>query len=428
MRILVCDGDAASRAIIRRLITMAHGHDIVECATGAEALDLLGQRGFDLLLLETDLPVLTGFETLSLVRETPELRTLPVILVTNDRTEESVQRAIALGVTDYILKPLRVQRLNSGLRAVLAGAAESRHAGAPARIALQPQTSVLLADGDTDFREFFCGLLSPYCAVVGAPSGAAALGEAWRTAPSVAFIGRGLGVVSTEALIRHLGRMGVEHFVRIVAPDEEAEPVPGFDDTVQRTLVAGAMLRQLKRFIARAGGPLHTLLEDVPDLRSILLKTTASTFGMMLGVEVDVVEATDADIVDAYALVSMQVGQNIAVTVELQCASELVRRLAANTLGDDVDAQTAVSVLGEIDNVITGRLQASVVERGLRCLCSVPSFGVGQRPAQARPDDEDRLTLEFELAGSSARFRILVLVRHAGAERVLPELPVERTA
>ena len=97
MRILVCDSDASSRTVVRRRVMTAHGFDVVECASGAEALDLLSADTFDLLLLETDLPVLNGFETLAIIREAPELSQMPVILVTSDRTEESVQRAIELG-------------------------------------------------------------------------------------------------------------------------------------------------------------------------------------------------------------------------------------------------------------------------------------------------------------------------------------------
>ncbi|MGC4081250.1 MAG: response regulator [Vicinamibacterales bacterium] len=413
MRILVCDSDASSRTVVRRLVMLAHGYDVVECVSGAEALELLSADAFDLLLLETDLPVLTGFETLAIIREAPELSQMPVILVTSDRTEESVQRAIELGVTDYILKPLRVQRLKASLRSVLATNGEGRQGSSISKVMIDARARVMLVDADADFRELFGGLMSPYCAFVSVASGATALSEAWQHVPSVVFIGRGLGLVSPTALVRHLAKLGVGRIVKLAAPEESAADAASslYHDVIGRTLVPAAMLRQLKRFISHGGGPLHKLLEHVPDLRTILMKATASTFGMMLGQEVDVVEPGQSDVVDAHAVVTMQVGESTHLKVEIQCAAELVRQLAANTLGDDVDAATAVSVLGEIANVVTGRLQATVIERGVRCLCSLPAFAVGQAPRTPEDDDAERLVLELAPSDQGARFRIVMTVR-----------------
>ncbi len=412
MKVLVCDGDGSSRAVVRRLLVLSHGCEVTDCVNGAEALDALAAGAFDVVLLETDLQVLDGFETLALIRESPELKHLPVIMLTSNRTEEAVQRAIDLGVSDYILKPLRMHRLQAGLRALLAHSqAATRTAGSAASQALtiDANARVMVVDGDHDFREFFAGLLAPYCTVLQAPTGASALAAAWVSGPSIVFVGRHLGPVSAPALVRHLSRMGTGRFIRLASTEEVTpEDAAMFDHVIGRTLVPAVMLRELKRFIAQGSGPMQRLLEHVPDLRHILISATASTFGMMLGQEIDVVETDGADVIGAHALVDLVVAETTRVRFEIQCGSELTRQLASATLGDDVDARTAVGVLGEMANVVTGRLQATLLDRGVTCLCSLPAFGVGRSPDAPRSDAAERLIVELSPSGTARRFRLVL--------------------
>ena len=111
MNILLCDHDASSRVMARRMLMGVHSCAVTECTNGADALDALGSGAFDLLMLEVKMPVLDGFETLAIIRASSEMRHLPVIILTSEGTESAVRRALALGVEDYLVKPLRMDRL-----------------------------------------------------------------------------------------------------------------------------------------------------------------------------------------------------------------------------------------------------------------------------------------------------------------------------
>lgn len=419
MKILVCDSDTSSRSVVKRLLQLASSCEVEECATGAESIEILSRGGFDALLIETVLPVLDGFETVALIRASRQLRTLPVVFITNDRTRESVLQGVELSVADYVLKPIRLHRLQSALRAIGEKAMSGgRMLSAPMPVTIDERTRAIVIDGDVDFREFVRSLLSPYCSVTVAASGAAALNEAWASVPSLAFIGRDLGPIGPAALVRFLARIGTQRFVKLAHADEfdEERKTGLYADVIGRTMVASTLLRDLKKFITTQGGPMQQLLEHVPDLRSIVVKATAATFQMMLGLELDVVEAGDTDVVGAHALVTMTVGDT-EVRVEIQCATALVRELATATLGADADVQTSVAVLGEIANIITGKLQATTMERGVKSVCSLPACGLGSAPPSEDRPEADQLLVELSPVGRTDRFRVkLDVYARAGAD------------
>ena len=105
MRVLVCDDNAATRFVIRQLLGRAFSCDIAECTDGSEALQALDRESFDLLILDIDMPIVSGDEVLQRVRRSPALRHLPVVMLSKERRESVIAQLIELGVSAYVLKP-----------------------------------------------------------------------------------------------------------------------------------------------------------------------------------------------------------------------------------------------------------------------------------------------------------------------------------
>ena len=83
------------------------GHDIVVAGNGQECLDLLTSYEPDLILLDILMPQLNGFHVLKEIKKHPNLRNIPVILLTNlgeAEVDMNQELARALGVTDYLIK------------------------------------------------------------------------------------------------------------------------------------------------------------------------------------------------------------------------------------------------------------------------------------------------------------------------------------
>jgi len=90
-------------------------NEVVVVRDGAEALDYLRREGAHstrpvgnpaVVLLDLKLPKVNGLEVLETVRETPELRSLPIVMLTSSHEEGDVVKSYSLGVNAYVVKPV----------------------------------------------------------------------------------------------------------------------------------------------------------------------------------------------------------------------------------------------------------------------------------------------------------------------------------
>ena len=103
--VLVVDDDANNRDLLSRRLRRL-GYEVEVGHDGQHALDLLGGRSFDVVLLDVMMPGLDGFETLKILRESRPATDLPVIMATAKDDSEDVIHALGLGANDYVTKPL----------------------------------------------------------------------------------------------------------------------------------------------------------------------------------------------------------------------------------------------------------------------------------------------------------------------------------
>ncbi len=80
------------------------GFDVVLAEDGAKGLELAVSQGPDIILLDIILPKMDGFTALKHLKDNPETKKIPVILMTNLGQKEDVERGIALGAQDYLVK------------------------------------------------------------------------------------------------------------------------------------------------------------------------------------------------------------------------------------------------------------------------------------------------------------------------------------
>jgi CheY-like chemotaxis protein len=104
MEILIADDDSASRVYLE-LVLRALSHTPATAENGAEALELLGYFSFDAVLLDIEMPVLGGVETLQRIRANPALRDLPVFAITAHTDGDEVEAIAKAGFTGYLSKP-----------------------------------------------------------------------------------------------------------------------------------------------------------------------------------------------------------------------------------------------------------------------------------------------------------------------------------
>jgi DNA-binding response OmpR family regulator len=118
MKILVADDSPTCRHTVAAQLR-ADGYEVLEAADGEEALKLARSGSIDLLVLERAMPKLDGFGVISALAEDPQARTLPVVMVSEQPTEDDVLRGLNLGVRDFIAKPFSLRELSERVRRVM---------------------------------------------------------------------------------------------------------------------------------------------------------------------------------------------------------------------------------------------------------------------------------------------------------------------
>ena len=122
-RVLLVEDDHTVRALVRLLLD-DEGYEVVEAATGTQAVERFSAESFDLVLLDLRLPGLSGFDVCRAIRRTSEV---PVIMVTAQQDSADVVAGLELGADDYITKPFNDRELLARVRVQL----RRRHAAAP---------------------------------------------------------------------------------------------------------------------------------------------------------------------------------------------------------------------------------------------------------------------------------------------------------
>lgn len=142
LRVLVADDEAMAR---RRLVRLLSAIDDVqlagECATGDEVLDRVRAGGVDLVLLDIEMPGLSGLDALSLLPPDG-----PVVVFCTAHAQHAVA-AFDVGAIDYLLKPVDAARLRKALeRARDRGERKSPPSPPLARLALDTREGIVLLD------------------------------------------------------------------------------------------------------------------------------------------------------------------------------------------------------------------------------------------------------------------------------------------
>ncbi len=119
IKILLVDDNAVNRQVVK-LFTAQLSPKFVEAVNGQEALDRLHDEEFDLVLLDVHMPVMDGKEAIRRIRGSAEAwRELPVIALTADAMSGDREKYLALGMSDYVSKPLDQRELTAKIAAVM---------------------------------------------------------------------------------------------------------------------------------------------------------------------------------------------------------------------------------------------------------------------------------------------------------------------
>lgn len=113
--ILIVDDNPQIRRALRTIL-ISQGFVVLDARTGEEALEVIRQEHVDLILLDVNLPGMSGFETCKEIRRTSDL---PIIMITVRDSERDKVQAFDVGADDYVVKPFGTEELTARVRANL---------------------------------------------------------------------------------------------------------------------------------------------------------------------------------------------------------------------------------------------------------------------------------------------------------------------
>jgi two-component system chemotaxis response regulator CheY len=111
MKVLIVDDFSTMRRIIKNILKQIGFENVEEAEEGSQAFEMLKQGGFEFIITDWNMPVMDGMVLMKKVRSDPDLKDLPILMVTAESEKEKVVEAIQAGVNNYIVKPFTAEVL-----------------------------------------------------------------------------------------------------------------------------------------------------------------------------------------------------------------------------------------------------------------------------------------------------------------------------
>jgi CheY-like chemotaxis protein len=112
MTVMVVDDNEDLREMLRYMVERL-GYRVVEAENGRVAVELVRHRCPDLILMDLSMPVMDGLAATRLLRQTEEVRHVPIVAISANRRELSQDEALAAGCNEYLTKPVNFHQLHT---------------------------------------------------------------------------------------------------------------------------------------------------------------------------------------------------------------------------------------------------------------------------------------------------------------------------
>lgn len=115
-RVLVVDDSRTARAFAAAALESSADIEVSEARSGLEALKMLPQGEYDLVITDINMPDINGLELVRFARSHARYRQTPLIIITTEAAATDRERALALGADEYLVKPYTAEQLVEAVR------------------------------------------------------------------------------------------------------------------------------------------------------------------------------------------------------------------------------------------------------------------------------------------------------------------------
>jgi CheY-like chemotaxis protein len=118
-RILIAEDEPDIRDLVAFTLRFA-GHDVTPTANGEEAYQQVVQVVPDLVLTDVRMPKMTGYEVCRAIKANPDLKHIPVVILSAKGQDSEMQTGMEAGAEEYLLKPFAPDQLTQRIKEILA--------------------------------------------------------------------------------------------------------------------------------------------------------------------------------------------------------------------------------------------------------------------------------------------------------------------
>lgn len=111
IRFLVVEDSPTMRQLITFSLKRIPNSKIVEASDGVDALKKLKENRFDLIVSDINMPLMDGLKLVSMIRNDPSCRSIPIVIVTTEGSQTDREKGLALGANAYLSKPIQTNEL-----------------------------------------------------------------------------------------------------------------------------------------------------------------------------------------------------------------------------------------------------------------------------------------------------------------------------
>jgi two-component system, chemotaxis family, chemotaxis protein CheY len=118
IKIITIDDFSTMRRIIKNLLKQIGFNNAFEAEDGAQGLEIIKAEKPDLIISDWNMPRMTGLELLQAIRQDPELKDIPFIMITAEAEKDNIILAVQAGVSNFIVKPFTAEVLRQKINKV----------------------------------------------------------------------------------------------------------------------------------------------------------------------------------------------------------------------------------------------------------------------------------------------------------------------
>ena len=111
MKVLIVEDSKATRELLATTVQMIGGVEVICAVSGFEALKVLPRYQFSLIITDINMPDINGLELINFVKKNPHYRDTPLFVVTTEGRDQDRARGLALGASEYLIKPFESEVL-----------------------------------------------------------------------------------------------------------------------------------------------------------------------------------------------------------------------------------------------------------------------------------------------------------------------------